>query len=160
MLDRFVYLRQESRHTMKPSNFLHILVPAAVAAKSQPQPQPEFQVIDATPSLPNVTPPTPLPVLDSPNGNINELDARQLAQVPARAPQPNPLAHAADAAIATAVPDQWPQPSEGTIGLGTLNARDATKNHQVRSEGTLGQTPWIGMAIGLTCMTLAAVMLG
>ena len=31
---------------------------------------------------------------------------------------------------------------------------------QVRSEGTLGQTPWIGMAIGLTCTALAAVMLG
>lgn len=31
---------------------------------------------------------------------------------------------------------------------------------QVRSEGSLGQTPWIGMAIGLTCTALAAVMLG
>jgi hypothetical protein len=31
---------------------------------------------------------------------------------------------------------------------------------QARSEGVLGQTPWIGMAIGLTCTALAAVMLG
>lgn len=31
---------------------------------------------------------------------------------------------------------------------------------QARSEGTLGQTPWIGCAIGLTCTALAAVMLG
>lgn len=31
---------------------------------------------------------------------------------------------------------------------------------QARSEGALGQTPWIGMAIGLTCTALAAVMLG
>lgn len=31
---------------------------------------------------------------------------------------------------------------------------------QARSEGTLGQAPWIGMAIGLTCTALAAVMLG
>ncbi|KAJ5811595.1 hypothetical protein N7474_007896 [Penicillium riverlandense] len=31
---------------------------------------------------------------------------------------------------------------------------------QARSEGTLGQTPWIGMAIGLTFTALAAVMLG
>ncbi|KAJ5670362.1 uncharacterized protein N7477_005725 [Penicillium maclennaniae] len=31
---------------------------------------------------------------------------------------------------------------------------------QARSEGSLGQTPWIGMAIGLTCTALAAVMLG
>ncbi|KAJ5200508.1 hypothetical protein N7491_008686 [Penicillium cf. griseofulvum] len=31
---------------------------------------------------------------------------------------------------------------------------------EARSEGSLGQTPWIGMAIGLTCTALAAVMLG
>ncbi|KAJ5083607.1 hypothetical protein N7456_013034 [Penicillium angulare] len=31
---------------------------------------------------------------------------------------------------------------------------------QARSEGSLGQTPWIGMAIGLTCTALAAAMLG
>ncbi|KAJ5123300.1 hypothetical protein N7448_009397 [Penicillium atrosanguineum] len=31
---------------------------------------------------------------------------------------------------------------------------------QARSEGSLGQTPWIGMAIGLTCTAAAAVMLG
>ncbi|CAI7573764.1 unnamed protein product [Penicillium bialowiezense] len=29
-----------------------------------------------------------------------------------------------------------------------------------RSEGSLGQTPWIGMGIGLTFTALAAVMLG
>lgn len=31
---------------------------------------------------------------------------------------------------------------------------------RVRSEGSLGQAPWIGMAIGLTCTALTAVMLG
>ena len=31
---------------------------------------------------------------------------------------------------------------------------------RARSEGSLGQTPWIGMAIGLTFTALAAVMLG
>ncbi|KAJ5121593.1 uncharacterized protein N7515_009554 [Penicillium bovifimosum] len=31
---------------------------------------------------------------------------------------------------------------------------------QVRSEGSLGQTPWIGMAIGLTFTALTAAMLG
>ena len=31
---------------------------------------------------------------------------------------------------------------------------------QTRSEASLGQTPWIGMAVGLTCTALAAVMLG
>ncbi|KAL1999278.1 hypothetical protein VTN02DRAFT_4737 [Thermoascus thermophilus] len=71
------------------------------------------------------------------------------------------------------VPDQWPQPSSGSIGLGTLTgkigvtktieARDAAATKgalKARSEGTLGQSPWIGMAVGLTCTALAAVMLG
>lgn len=44
---------------------------------------------------------------------------------------------------------------DSTVGqLGTRNVL------QARSEGSLGQTPWIGMAIGLTCTALAAVMLG
>lgn len=71
------------------------------------------------------------------------------------------------------VPDQWPEPSSGSIGLGTLTgkigvtktieARDAAATKgalKARSEGTLGQSPWIGMAVGLTCTALAAVMLG
>lgn len=66
------------------------------------------------------------------------------------------------------VPDQWASPSSGTIGLGTLTASSSssssstTKAVKARSvsEGTLGQTPWIGMAVGLTCTALAAVMLG
>jgi hypothetical protein len=40
---------------------------------------------------------------------------------------------------------------------GKLAARHVV---QARSEGSLGQTPWIGMAIGLTFTALAAVMLG
>lgn len=137
---------------MKTSNFILFLLPAAYAAKGQL----ESPVIDATPSLPNVTPPTPLPALQSPGGSMGQLDAHQLAQVAIVQPsQADPQADPADAAIATAVPNQ------GTMGLGTLTgSRGATKTHQVRSEGTLGQTPWIGMAIGLTCTTLAAVMLG
>lgn len=144
---------------MKTSNLIVFLLPAAALAA---KPRVESPVIDATPSLPNVTPPTPLPNLQSLGGNTRQLDARQLVQVAnaAQAPQADPLADPADAAIATTVPDQWPKPAVGTIGLGTLTARGATKTHQVRSEGTLGQTPWIGMAIGLTCTTLAAVMLG
>lgn len=31
---------------------------------------------------------------------------------------------------------------------------------KARSEGALGQAPWYGMAFGLACTTLAAVMLG
>ncbi|KAF4210679.1 hypothetical protein CNMCM8980_004044 [Aspergillus fumigatiaffinis] len=56
------------------------------------------------------------------------------------------------------------QPSEpvhGSIELRSLEASSgSTKSLRARSEGTLGQTPWIGMAIGLTCTALAAVMLG
>ncbi|KAJ5560952.1 hypothetical protein N7535_009149 [Penicillium sp. DV-2018c] len=39
----------------------------------------------------------------------------------------------------------------------TLAARHVL---QARSEGSLGQTPWIGMAIGLTFTALTAAMLG
>lgn len=46
-------------------------------------------------------------------------------------------------------------PNEATMSK--LGARHVL---QARSEGTLGQAPWIGMAIGLTCTALAAVMLG
>lgn len=42
----------------------------------------------------------------------------------------------------------------------TLDKRITRNILQARSEGSLGQTPWIGMAIGLTCTALAAVMLG
>ncbi|KAJ5980786.1 hypothetical protein N7481_008084 [Penicillium waksmanii] len=42
----------------------------------------------------------------------------------------------------------------------TLTRRSARHVVQARSEGSLGQTPWIGCAIGLTCTALAAVMLG
>lgn len=42
----------------------------------------------------------------------------------------------------------------------TLDKRMVRHILQARSEGSLGQTPWIGMAIGLTCTALAAVMLG
>ncbi|OKL57817.1 hypothetical protein UA08_07002 [Talaromyces atroroseus] len=31
---------------------------------------------------------------------------------------------------------------------------------KARNEGTLGQAPWYGMAFGLACTTLAALMLG
>ncbi|KAJ5098143.1 hypothetical protein N7532_005144 [Penicillium argentinense] len=42
----------------------------------------------------------------------------------------------------------------------TITRRAARHVLQARSEGSLGQTPWIGMAIGLTCTAFAAVMLG
>ena len=59
--------------------------------------------------------------------------------------------------------DQFGELSMEKIGLKALSRskpRETTHSLHVRSEGTLGQTPWIGMAIGLTCTALAAVMLG
>ncbi|GIJ98089.1 hypothetical protein Aspvir_000199 [Aspergillus viridinutans] len=56
---------------------------------------------------------------------------------------------------------QLSEPAHGSIELRSLEASSgSTKSLRARSEGTLGQTPWIGMAIGLTCTALAAVMLG
>ncbi|KAJ5102098.1 hypothetical protein NUU61_004320 [Penicillium alfredii] len=53
-----------------------------------------------------------------------------------------------------------PEAAESNPVDETPGARGARQVLQARSEGTLGQTPWIGMAIGLTCTALAAVMLG
>ncbi|KAJ5525188.1 hypothetical protein N7494_011838 [Penicillium frequentans] len=56
------------------------------------------------------------------------------------------------------IPDLAPrEPILPESMVGKLSARQVL---QARSEGSLGQTPWIGMAIGLTCTALAAVMLG
>jgi hypothetical protein len=79
----------------------------------------------------------------------------------ANAAAAKPAVATTDEILTTKVMDQWPEPSSGSIGLGTLTASPGvTKSLRARSEGTLGQTPWIGMAIGLTCTALAAVMLG
>jgi DNA-binding IclR family transcriptional regulator len=51
-------------------------------------------------------------------------------------------------------------PADSEVQVVTLDKRVARHILQARSEGSLGQTPWIGMAIGLTCTALAAVMLG
>ncbi|KAJ5159695.1 uncharacterized protein N7482_006699 [Penicillium canariense] len=52
--------------------------------------------------------------------------------------------------------------AELDAGIAILDTRSPRRISvpQVSSEGSLGQTPWIGMAIGLTCTALAAVMLG
>lgn len=71
------------------------------------------------------------------------------------------LAHRSPAASIpeNAIPRAPSLPMADPDQLSTLNlgARHAL---QARSEGTLGQAPWIGMAIGLTCTALTAVMLG
>ncbi|RMJ21751.1 hypothetical protein PHISP_07381 [Aspergillus sp. HF37] len=129
---------------MKLSNTLLFLLPVAVTATP---------AVDATPSLPNATPPTPLPALQLQGGRLSDQDGRQQALVAdVQTPRLDP-----DTTVATSVPAES---SMGSVRLRTRGSRGATKTHQVRSEGSLGQTPWIGMAIGLTCTTLAAVMLG
>ncbi|RAK79271.1 uncharacterized protein BO72DRAFT_457380 [Aspergillus fijiensis CBS 313.89] len=123
---------------MRPLTIVLCLVPTiAIAAEADRAPSP-------TPSLPNTTPPAPLPEIQiRPDHQENVLEIHpEIRQWQERGIQTDE-----DPAIDS--------------GLGTLaaSARD-TKALRARSEGTLGQTPWIGMAIGLTCTALAAVMLG
>ncbi|KAL1987011.1 hypothetical protein VTN96DRAFT_5167 [Rasamsonia emersonii] len=167
------------------SSFLVFLAStAAVAAEEVPSNAEPGAVSTTGSSL--VTPP-PLP----PQSNQDEgaLEAREIVQNPGAAPattatQMNPTTTIwqettlKDGEVVTApvtyvqtfakVPDQWPSPSSGSIGLGTLSGKIGVtstitveaRSLKARSEGTLGQTPWIGMAVGLTCTALAAIMLG
>ncbi|KAJ6096057.1 hypothetical protein N7486_006803 [Penicillium sp. IBT 16267x] len=88
-----------------------------------------------------------------------------VALAPAALAGPSPRAHdSADLAIRSApsIPDLSPRVqilpiADPETQMGKLGARHVL---EARSEGSLGQTPWIGMAIGLTCTALAAVMLG
>lgn len=113
---------------MKPSTVLLCLAPTAVLATQQPS------AVQPSPSVPNVTPPAPLP----------ELQQHQYQYQ--RSPESVQEAGVDLAAV---------QPTDA-FDLG----KTTTKSLQARSEGTLGQSPWIGMAIGLTCTALAAVTLG
>ncbi|RAL04771.1 uncharacterized protein BO80DRAFT_441622 [Aspergillus ibericus CBS 121593] len=134
---------------MKPSTVIFCLVPTIALAVEADQAPP---AVAPTPSLPNANPPAPLPQIPTPSNTDD--DVRLLV----RTVQEEVGIEDTDA---TRVLDQWPEPASGTIGLGTLAASTGkTKALRARSEGTLGQTPWIGMAIGLTCTALAAVMLG
>ncbi|OGM39552.1 hypothetical protein ABOM_011727 [Aspergillus bombycis] len=147
---------------MKTSNILLCLAPTvAFAAEADQAPA----AVAPSPSLPNITPPVPLPNIQNPQSGEHELksplEARQLVQIANAGAAKPPAAATTEEILTTTVMDQWPQPSSGSIGLGTLTASaGVTKSLRARSEGTLGQTPWIGMAIGLTCTALAAVMLG
>ncbi|PYH91694.1 hypothetical protein BO71DRAFT_421353 [Aspergillus ellipticus CBS 707.79] len=136
---------------MKPSTVLLCLVPTIVLAAEAPP------AVSPTLSLPNAIPPAPSPQIPTPSNTEDDSTLHlEIRQVQAEAEA------VTDAATdATRVMDQWPEPASGTIGLGTLTSTPGkTKPLRARSEGTLGQTPWIGMAIGLTCTALAAVMLG
>ena len=93
-----------------------------------------------------------------------------VALAPAVLAASHPRALDLDNSSNLAVPAQAPSipelsPREQLLALADSEVSPAgqlgTRNVlQARSEGSLGQTPWIGMAIGLTCTALAAVMLG
>lgn len=124
------------KNAMKPS-LLVSLLPAVTLAHPQQPPS----AVDPSPSVPNTTPPAPLPL----QRQQSELSQSQgSGAVQSQQPQLQQLR---------------PQPTDvrslNGSGRGTV-----AKSLQARSEGTLGQSPWIGMAIGLTCTAFAAVMLG
>lgn len=126
-----LYLPLSYSDNMRPSTVLLCLVPTAALATQQ------SSAVQPSPSVPNVTPPAPLP----------ELQQHQY-QYQYQHPPESVQEAGVDAAAA--------QPTDA-FGLGKTTS---TKSLQARSEGTLGQSPWIGMAIGLTCTAFAAVMLG
>lgn len=130
---------------MRPSLFISGLLPAVAIAQQQQaqqlQQQPPAAAVNPSPSLPNVTPPFPLPELQQQQQQLQPQQQLrfQSSQVPGVVE------------VATA------QPTD--TNTSSLGSRRSTML-QARSEGTLGQSPWIGMAIGLTCTALAAVTLG
>lgn len=69
----------------------------------------------------------------------------------------------ADGALHSQSSDRWLGPLVGLksftedVGATRLTLRSRSK---ARNEGALGQAPWYGMAFGLACTTLAALMLG
>ncbi|BCS01862.1 uncharacterized protein AKAW2_60126A [Aspergillus luchuensis] len=131
---------------MKTSTILLCLAPTiALAVEADPQIPP---AVSPTPSLPNANPPAPLPEIPMPSNAEQHAELRKIRT----------LLEIQDTTDATRVQDQLPEPASGRIGLAASTGE--TKALRARSEGTLGQTPWIGMAIGLTCTALAAVMLG
>lgn len=126
-----LYLPLSHSDNMRPSTVLLCLAPTVALATQQPS------AVQPSPSVPNVTPPAPLP----------ELQQNQYQYQYQQSPESVQEA-GVDAAAA--------QPTDAF----DLGKTTSTKSLQARSEGTLGQSPWIGMAIGLTCTAFAAVMLG
>ncbi|KAL3467834.1 hypothetical protein BJX64DRAFT_283299 [Aspergillus heterothallicus] len=127
---------------MKPSTILLCLAPTIAVVQAE-----RVRGITNSPSVPNTSPSVPVPDV--------QLIAETEAQIPSEAEQ----------LLRLQVADTQPKPDTIPIPLLSRNTRSrltrrATAELTKRSEGTLGQTPWIGMAIGLTCTTLAAVMLG
>ncbi|EAL93916.1 hypothetical protein KXV95_000233 [Aspergillus fumigatus] len=147
---------------MKISNIVLCLIPSvALAAESE-----QKQAVALPPSAHNL-PSASSPELTAPS-SIEDLqsDPRIYDQFG------NDITPSPDYPVVAVIPSkqrvpmsvfegQPSEPAHGSIELRSLEASSgSTKSLRARSEGTLGQTPWIGMAIGLTCTALAAVMLG
>lgn len=137
---------------MKPSLFISGLLPAVVIAQQQQaqqvQQQPPAVAVNPSPSMSNVTPPFPLPELQQ-QQQQQQPEQQQPQQQQQQRLQSNQAPGVVEIAAA--------QPTD--TNTSSLGSRRSTML-QARSEGTLGQSPWIGMAIGLTCTALAAVTLG
>ncbi|BCS19998.1 uncharacterized protein APUU_20430A [Aspergillus puulaauensis] len=126
---------------MKPSTLIFCLAPtiAIVAA--------EFPHAVAPSPPPNGSPSRHLPDV--------QIHPEDEPQIPSEAQQ---MFHLQVADTQTKL-DMESLPLLQRTALSLRTPRSSTELTK-RSEGTLGQTPWIGMAIGLTCTTMAAVMLG
>ncbi|KAL2856986.1 hypothetical protein BJX68DRAFT_263512 [Aspergillus pseudodeflectus] len=127
---------------MKPSTILLCLAPTIAIVQAE-----RVQSFTHSPSVPNTSPTVPVPDVQT----IPEDDA----QIPSEADQLLRL----QVADTQTKPDTIPIPLLSRSRR-SRRTRRTTAELTKRSEGTLGQTPWIGMAIGLTCTALAAVMLG
>ncbi|EAW14476.1 uncharacterized protein ACLA_075140 [Aspergillus clavatus NRRL 1] len=147
---------------MKISSILLCAVPSAALVVELGQ-NPAIVSTASADSLPSASSsPLEAPTLSIAEGvQPQQQDGRRVFRVAGVRPDNVAVLSGHDDAASEAVVDQWPEPARGSIGLGALEtAPGSTKSLRARSEGTLGQTPWIGMAIGLTCTALAAVMLG
>ncbi|KAL2829238.1 hypothetical protein BDW59DRAFT_142360 [Aspergillus cavernicola] len=128
---------------MKPSSLFFCLVPTLALVQAH---SPVQQAVAPSQSLSNNSPPAPLS-----DTQIRPEDE----SIPSEAQH---ILHL-QVAGAQAKPDTISIPRLRRTAL-SLRTRRSSTELTPRSEGTLGQAPWIGMAIGLTCTTLAAVMLG
>ncbi|KAL2797633.1 hypothetical protein BJX66DRAFT_334943 [Aspergillus keveii] len=127
---------------MKPSTILLCLAPTIAIVQAE-----RAQDFTHSPSVSNTSPTVAVPDVQT----IPEDDV----QIPSEA----------DQLLRLQVADTQSKPDTISIPLLSRSTRSrwtrrTTAELTKRSEGTLGQTPWIGMAIGLTCTALAAVMLG
>ncbi|RDW78606.1 uncharacterized protein DSM5745_05458 [Aspergillus mulundensis] len=128
---------------MKPSTLLLCLAPAAVLVAADPIPY----AVAPSPSLQNGLSSRPLPDVQTTPEDVPQIQS-----------EAQKMLHL-QVADAQTKPDTIAIPLLRRTALSLRTRRSSTELTK-RSEGTLGQTPWIGMAIGLTCTTMAAVMLG